>query len=131
MNKSLRIKPVIFAIIGLSLISLAVTNVLQQQTAMAKPKFDNTDLGKVCSLIYDAWQDADEAADEEDATQEDKDLAIDYMFLYAKHCGDKYGTKGLSPDLKADLDKLLEDSKVPQTGGTDLLEEGMMNTTKK
>ena len=126
---SMQFKPVMFVIIGLSLMSLAVTNGLQQQ-AMAKPKFDNSQLGQLCRQIYDAWMAAEEDAKGPYATQEDIDIAFDFMLLYAKHCGDKYGTKGLNPDLKEYLDKLLENSKVQREGFKDLLEKGMTNTTK-
>ena len=42
-----------FLIIGLSLISLVVTDDLQQQ-AMGRPKFSATPLGITCGSIYDS-----------------------------------------------------------------------------
>jgi hypothetical protein len=126
----MQFKPVIFVIIGISLMSLAVTNVLQQQTAMGRPNFPNTEHGNLCSMIYDAMKELEGMFEDGTAESEDIDLLFRYYALYEKTCGDKYGWKDLDPGLIDSLDKLLEDSKVPREGIMDLLEQGMTNTTK-
>jgi hypothetical protein len=126
----MQFKPVIFVILGISLLSLAVTSGLQQQTAMGVKKFDNSELGNLCSMIYDAMKELEGMLEDGTAESEDIELLFRYYALYEKTCADKYGWKDLDPGLIDSLDNLLEDSKVPREGIMDLLEQGMTNTTK-
>jgi hypothetical protein len=70
-----------FVIIGLSLMSLVVTSVLQQQ-AMGRPKFTATPLGITCGSIYDSIQALNDKLYSSDLTEEETKefvaLALDY-----------------------------------------------------
>jgi len=70
-----------FLIIGLSLISLVVTNDLHQQ-AMGRPKFPATPLGITCGSIYDSINALNDklysSGLSEEETKEFVALALDY-----------------------------------------------------
>lgn len=147
-SMTLQFKPVIFVILCVSLMSLAVTNILQQQTAMAKPKFGLTPLGLICGKIWDTLEHYDELWDVLWSKSEINNY-LTLLFLWEHYCQDTYGpyegevgvVRHLPPDLKGKIDKLLDtlsaptdrkgESKVPQKDLMDDLRKGITNTTKK
>jgi hypothetical protein len=142
----MQFKPVIFVIISLSLVQLAITSGLQQQTAMGRPNFPDTTWGYLCGLL---WDEIRKAEDNWIRTGDNKylDAVHDLLEIYKKGCAEKFGEylPGIDPDLR---DNLLNDTNVPPTageildsddtspndtkfppiGGMDLLEKSMKNT---
>jgi hypothetical protein len=128
----MQFKPVIFVILGISLLSLAVTTGLQQQTAMGKPNFPDTAHGNDCEYIYDRFTEiAEEARKQGYWTPEQWADYKDLFFAYYDHCAPYFGWRGIGPDFKIPFQgfsKFLENSKVQSEHTRDLLEKSMKNT---